>query len=135
MTCTTIAPDTASSIGLPLEVWLIDDDELTQTQLKECFAVFNIHLLVMSQLTAIPALTHEVLPHCLIINTELEDANGIEVMSELKLAGLACPVIVTARQSNVHLAVRAMQANAVDFVEKPYDPHIMANLIINHCMA
>lgn len=133
MTCTTLIPPTAPCFGQPLKVWLIDDDEGTQRQLGECFAAFNIQLLIMSQLTAIPALAQNARPHCLIVNTELVGANGIQVMDKLRLAGLACPVIVTARQSSVNLAVKAMQANAVDFVEKPYDPHTMANLIINYC--
>ena len=46
--------------------------------------------------------------------------DGIALQAELARRGAALPVIVVTGHADVPLAVRAMRAGAVDFVEKPY---------------
>ena len=45
---------------------------------------------------------------------------GLEVQERLRVDGIALPVIVITGHGDVPLAVRAMKAGAVDFVEKPF---------------
>jgi len=45
---------------------------------------------------------------------------GLEVQDRLRAEGIALPVIVITGFGDVPLAVRAMRAGAVDFVEKPF---------------
>ena len=46
--------------------------------------------------------------------------DGIALQAELARRGAALPVVVVTGHADVPLAVRAMRAGAVDFVEKPY---------------
>lgn len=55
---------------------------------------------------------------CVITELKLEDMTGIELLSQLQARGLDLPVILLASDGDVETAVEAMQAGALDFIEK-----------------
>jgi len=55
--------------------------------------------------------------------------NGIELVRELKGRGTACPVILITGHGDVALAVEAMKAGAIDFIEKPFDDQALLGAI------
>ena len=55
--------------------------------------------------------------------------NGIEPVRKLKSKGSACPVILVTGHGDVSLAVEAMKAGAVDFIEKPFDDAVLLGAI------
>lgn len=57
---------------------------------------------------------------CLLIEVDLPDANGVEILERLNAKCINVPTIVIATSSDVPTAVRAMRAKAVDFIEKPF---------------
>ena len=57
---------------------------------------------------------------CILLDVQMPGMDGLEVQETLNARGMAMPVIVLAGQGDVAVAVRAMKAGAVDFVEKPY---------------
>ena len=59
-------------------------------------------------------------PACLITEVKLEDSDGITFIKQMREHGLSTPVIVLADGDNsVNTAVKAIQAGASDFIEKP----------------
>ena len=58
---------------------------------------------------------------CLLVDVRMPQMSGLDVQERLALDGRALPVIVMTGHADVPLAVRAMKAGAVDFVEKPFD--------------
>jgi len=58
---------------------------------------------------------------CVISDIRMPGMNGIELVRKLKGGGSACPVILITGHGDVALAVEAMKAGAVDFIEKPFD--------------
>jgi two-component system CheB/CheR fusion protein len=56
---------------------------------------------------------------CLLIDAYLPGMNGIELLTKLRDAGHLLPAIMITGNSDVAMAVRAMKAGAVDFIEKP----------------
>jgi len=55
--------------------------------------------------------------------------SGIELVRALKSRGEACPVILITGHGDVALAVEAMKAGAVDFIEKPFDDAALLSAI------
>jgi two-component system response regulator FixJ len=51
----------------------------------------------------------------------MPDLDGLEVQSRLSLQGIAIPVIMLTGHGEVTLAVRAIKAGAVKFLEKPFE--------------
>ncbi|HRK67015.1 MAG TPA: response regulator, partial [Hyphomonas sp.] len=57
---------------------------------------------------------------CILLDVQMPGMDGLEVQEALNERGVAMPVIVLTGHGDVAVAVRAMKAGAVDFVEKPY---------------
>jgi two-component system, LuxR family, response regulator FixJ len=74
-------------------------------------------------------LSHGSAGGCVVTDVNLPQMNGLALISALAERGSTMPIIVITGQGDVPLAVRAMQAGAVDFLEKPISgPAIRAAL-------
>jgi two-component system response regulator FixJ len=62
---------------------------------------------------------------CLIVDIRMPGMGGLELQEELVRRKANVPVIVMTGHGDVPLAVRAMRAGAMDFVEKPFDSERM----------
>jgi two-component system, chemotaxis family, CheB/CheR fusion protein len=58
---------------------------------------------------------------CLITDVRMPGMNGLEMLARLSAAGRKLPAIVITGQGDIAMAVQAMRAGAVDFIEKPAD--------------
>jgi two-component system response regulator FixJ len=68
---------------------------------------------------------------CLLVEAEMPDFTGIQLMEYLLQKGQDIPTIVMANISDLPTAVRAMQANAVDFIVKPYIEQVLLRKVEN----
>jgi len=57
---------------------------------------------------------------CLIVEVNLLKMDGIQLLEHINNLGVRLPTIVLSTSSDVSDAVRAMQAKAIDFIEKPF---------------
>src|ERR1700759_4264101 len=55
-------------------------------------------------------------------------ATGLDVLKAVRSSRLFASIILTG-QGNVNLAVQAMKAGALDFIEKPYEAEVLMRLI------
>jgi two-component system response regulator FixJ len=58
---------------------------------------------------------------CLIVDISMPDMDGLELQQEFVNRRMGLPVIMVTGHADVEIAVRAMKAGAVDFIEKPFD--------------
>ena len=56
---------------------------------------------------------------CMILDVRLPGMSGIQLQSYLNDNGIAIPIIVITAHGDVSIAVKAMRAGAIDFIEKP----------------
>lgn len=60
-------------------------------------------------------------PACVLLDVRMPGMDGLEVQSAMARGGFNLPVIVLTGHGDIVTAVRAMQAGAVDFLEKPFE--------------
>lgn len=58
---------------------------------------------------------------CILLDIRMPGMDGLEVQQALQEKGVRLPVIIMTGHGDVNLAVRAMKAGAVDFIEKPFE--------------
>lgn len=68
-------------------------------------------------------------PGCVLLDIQMPEVDGLEVQAELRERGITSPVIVMTGHGDVEVAVRAMKAGAVDFIEKPFAKETMVEAI------
>ncbi|MGB3472452.1 MAG: response regulator [Erythrobacter sp.] len=66
---------------------------------------------------------------CVLLDIQMPEINGLEVQAELRERGVPFPVIVMTGHGDVDVAVRAMKAGALDFIEKPFSKDTMVEAI------
>ena len=66
---------------------------------------------------------------CVVTDIRMPEMSGIDLMRRLKELGTKLPVIVMTGHGDVPLAVEAMKAGAVDFIEKPFDEATMLTAV------
>ena len=58
---------------------------------------------------------------CILLDIRMPGMDGLEVQQALNDKGVTLPVIIMTGHGDVTLAVRAMKAGAIDFIEKPFE--------------
>jgi len=62
---------------------------------------------------------------CLLLDVQMPDMNGLELQQELADIGSTLPVIIITGHGDVPIAVKALKAGAIDFIEKPFTDDII----------
>jgi two-component system response regulator FixJ len=60
-------------------------------------------------------------PGCVLVDVRMPGMSGLELQRELKRRAIALPVVVITGHGDIPMAVAALKAGAVDFLEKPFD--------------
>ena len=66
---------------------------------------------------------------CVITDVRMPGLNGLELVRRLNALGFKAPIIMMTGHGDIPLAVEAMKAGVVDFIEKPLDDDILLRAI------
>jgi two-component system response regulator FixJ len=110
-------------------VHVIDDDAAVRQSLA--FLLSTAGLAVRVHVSAVDFL--KVLPEiqggCIVTDIRMPEMDGLELQRRLRELKAGLPVIVMTGHGDVPLAVEAMKAGAIDFIEKPFDDEILLSAI------
>lgn len=59
---------------------------------------------------------------CVVLDVNMPEMNGLELQQRLNEMKFTLPVVFLTAHADVPMAVKAMQAGAVDFIQKPVQP-------------
>ncbi len=110
-------------------VHVIDDDQAVRQSIE--FLLRTSGMMVRSYesasafLSALPAVESG----CIITDVRMPGVSGIDLLRRLGEMQIKMPVIVITGHGDVPLAVEAMKAGAVDFLEKPFDDELLIGLV------
>ena len=106
-------------------VYVVDDDDSVRRSVS--FMLKTSGLTVQSFTSGVEFLkeARKLDPGAVLLDIRMPEMDGLEVQAELVERGAAFPVIVMTGHGDVEVAVKAMKAGAVDFVEKPFDKAVI----------
>ena len=110
-------------------VFVVDDDEAVRHFLRGLIA--SVDLRVQTYASAqefLNAYQHES-PGCLVLDIRMPGMSGLELQQELNARGIDLPIIVLTGHGSVQVAVHAMKAGAIDFIEKPFNNELLLDRI------
>jgi len=101
-------------------VFVVDDDIDVRDSMRALLEASGLKVFCYASAKAF--LKDEGVKHgCLIADIRMPDMSGLELQEEVVRREIGLPVIIITGHGDVPLAVRAMKAGAIDFIEKPFD--------------
>jgi DNA-binding NtrC family response regulator len=106
-------------LGRKAQLLLVDDDPNTLASLSRAFRLAGHEATVCDNAgRAIELLRTE--PFDLILSdVVMPGKSGLELLEDLKSAGVKTPIVLISGQANIEMAVKATRLGALDFLEKP----------------
>jgi two-component system response regulator FixJ len=110
-------------------VHLVDDDEAIRRSAG--FMLKTSGFKVISYASGVELLkdAKELAPGCILLDVRMPEMDGLQVQEALKERGVGLPVVVMTGHGDVNVAVQAMKAGAVDFIEKPFEKSVLLSAI------
>jgi FixJ family two-component response regulator len=112
-------------------VFIVDDDAAVCDSIKEL--VESVGLCAESFASGQAFLDHYQPEHsgCLVLDVRMAEMSGLLLQEKLNALGASIPVIIITGHADVPMAVHALKAGAVDFVQKPYRNQLLLDSINN----
>lgn len=100
-------------------VFVVDDDPQIRESLREALEDDGKIVKAYPDCESFLAAHRPIPESCLLIDAYLPGMSGVELLQHLSAAKIPLPAIMITGNSDVAMAVRAMKAGALDFIEKP----------------
>jgi len=123
------APQTAPQTGKGAEVYIVDTDEAFRQALSSLLDAAGIASHAYGSALEFLLIADQLAPGCIITDVRTPGVDGIELVRHLRQMGLPHPVIVVTGHGDILLAVDAMKAGAIDFIEKPFDEEVFLHAV------
>ncbi len=112
-------------------IHVIDDDDAVRDSLA--FLLLAAGMVVRTHPSALAFLDN--LPQsdagCIVTDIRMPGMTGLELMERLHAMDNVMPVVVITGHADVPLALQAMKAGAVDFIEKPFGDAVILDTLRN----
>jgi two-component system response regulator FixJ len=102
-------------------VHVIDDDDAVRESLTFLLKAAGLAVRTYENATAFLRDDPKAKSGCIVTDVRMPDISGLDLLHRLKELHVGLPVIVITGHGDVPLAVEAMKAGALDFLEKPFD--------------
>ena len=110
-------------------VHLVDDDEAIRRSVGFALKTSGFHVRAYESGVEFLKCASKLEPGCILLDIRMPGMGGLEVQSALRDKGIGLPVIIMTGHGDVSLAVQAMKAGAVDFIEKPFEKAVLLGAI------
>jgi FixJ family two-component response regulator len=101
-------------------VFVVDDDAAVRDSIAELVESVGLRAESYASPSAFLDAFKPERPGCLVLDVRMAEMSGLVLQQRLNALGARLPVIVLTGHGDVPMAVQAMKAGAVDFIQKPY---------------
>jgi two-component system response regulator FixJ len=119
----------SSQVSTSQVVHVIDDDVAVRQSLAFLLSTAGFAVRVHESATAFLEALPGAQVGCIVTDIRMPEIDGLELQRRLRASKIGVPVIVITGHGDVALAVEAMKAGAVDFIEKPFDDEVLLGAI------
>lgn len=102
-------------------VFIVDDDQAVARSLRWLIESVQLRVETFASAQAFLDGYAAEKPGCLILDVRMPGMSGIELQERLTVQRIRIPIIFITGHGDVQMAVRAVQAGAFDFIEKPFN--------------
>jgi two-component system response regulator FixJ len=110
-------------------VYLVDDDDAVRRSAGFMLKTSGYEVEAFSSGVEFLKQVKQAPPGCILLDVRMPGMDGLEVQRELNAQGVIMPVIVLTGHGDVTVAVTAMKAGALDFIEKPFEKATLLNAL------
>jgi two-component system response regulator FixJ len=110
-------------------VHLVDDEEAIRRSAGFMLKTSGYQVKTYSSGVELLKIAKELEPGCILLDVRMPEMDGLQVQQALKDRGIGFPVVVMTGHGDVSVAVQAMKAGAVDFIEKPFEKAVLLSAI------
>jgi len=104
-----------------LTVFIVDDDASVRDSLALMLGLAGYRTTLFADAEALLLAWRPAWSGCVIADLRLPGRSGVELQAELRKRGSSLPVVIITAHGDVPTARAAFRAEAVDFLEKPFD--------------
>lgn len=106
-------------------VHVVDDEEAVRKSMAFLLTMAGFTVRVYESATGFLAIAPTIRNGCLVTDLRMPDMSGVELLRNMKSADLRIHSIVIMGHGDVPMAVEAMKAGALDFIEKPFEDELL----------
>lgn len=110
-------------------VHLVDDDEAVRESLAFVLEMHDLPARTYASAIEFLEVAGDVTHGCVVTDVRMPEMSGLDLVRRLKEQGSPLPVVVITGHGDVPLAVSAMRAGVIDFIEKPFDDEVLLRAV------
>jgi two-component system response regulator FixJ len=110
-------------------VHVVDDDHDLRQSLVFLFGSVGIDALTYPDAGTFLAEYDPAEPAVLIVDVRMPGLSGLQLQEELLVRGYPAPIVFCSAHGDIAMSVRALQRGAVNFLEKPYEPQQVLDVV------
>ena len=110
-------------------VFVVDDDPAIRESLRWLIESVGLKVKVFTTANEFLESYDPSLPGCLVLDIRMPGMSGLDLQNELAAREVSIPILIITGHAEVPVAVRAMKAGALDFIEKPFSDQLLLDRI------
>jgi len=110
-------------------VYLVDDDPSVRRSVSFMLKTSGHRVATYESGNELLKVARDLSDGCILLDIRMPGLDGLETQAALRDLGVAFPIIIMTGHGDVSLAVKAMKAGAVDFIEKPFDTDVLLSAL------
>jgi FixJ family two-component response regulator len=110
-------------------VFIVDDDQEVRDAMRLLMESVGLMVETFPSAQAFLDQFDPERPGCLLLDVRMPGMSGLDLQARLAAERIHPPVIIITGHGDVPMAVRAVQAGAVDFIEKPFNDQALLDSV------
>ena len=112
-----------------VSIFIVDDDEQVRNALSLLMESVGLKVESFSSAQQYLEVFDSTKPGCLILDVRMPGMSGLDLQSRLAAEKIHPPIIIITGHGDVPMAVKAVSAGALDFIEKPFNNQSMLDSV------